>query len=235
MIYVQTSVDPPSAFKTLAERTGENGNKYYSDVLERVNFLKKAVPVTGAVSEVSYTLDGVTKTVKLTDFDFLHLEVTAAQYKTLNIERVSGATDVRVSFTGSPLNLREENDTIEITKEMESRGDSGMYYVRLTVKEKPGTAAENRRLKGGYTIYDRIPSNMRFYGADTLSVILPGDSFTLITAEGQRVRIWAQNDGKSDTYTYVYQVVRISDAEAVTPEAYISRDFDLGSAWGSSN
>ncbi len=233
LIYVQTSVDPPSAFKTLVERTGENGNKYYSDVFERVNFLKKAVPVTGAVSEVSYTLNGVTETVKLTNFDFRRLEITAEQYKALNISRVSGATDVRVSFTGSPLNLRKGNDTIEITKEVESRGDDGMYYVRLTVKEKPGTAAADRQLKGGYTIYDRVPSNMRFLGASTLSVTVPGNSFALTTSEGQRVRIWARNDGKSDTYTYEYQVMRISDAEAVTPKAYISRDFNLESPWGS--
>jgi predicted thioesterase len=227
-LFCEAVLDPPAALETLKARS--KPNKFVSDVLERIHFLKTAVPVSGAVSQVSYTLDGERKTAELNNFDCVRLEISAEQYGALNVSRISGGTNVDVYFTGSPINLREELNTVKMTKALEPvEGRDGLYKATLTIHEDP-----DHRLDDGYyyyyTVYDRIPSNMRFTRPDFIE---GGGDNAWITNEGQRVKIWAFTRGNQTSYSFEYYVMRISEAEAVVPEAYISRSFDLENSWGS--
>jgi hypothetical protein len=203
-------------------------NRFVSDVLERIFFLKTAIPVSGVVSEVSYTLDGVTETATLNNFECVHLAITAEQYAALNIRRVSGNTNVNVAFTGAPANLPASLNSIKITKTVEPyQGYDGMYRVTVTLLEDPGHKLDDGKYYH-YTIYDRVPSNMRFTDPG-----LADGGTSWATAEGQRVNIWAYTRGNQTSYSFYYYTMLISDAEAVIPEAYISRNFNLANAWGS--
>jgi hypothetical protein len=225
-LFCQTVLDAPAAMQKLAEN--KEPNKFVSDVLERIFFLKTAVPVSGVVSEVSYTLDGATETVVLNNFECVHLVVTAEQYDALNVTRVSGNTNVNVAFAGSPANLPDSLNAIKITKAVEPyEGYDGMYKVTITLHEDPGHKLDDGKYYY-YTIYDRVPSNMRF----TEPGLADGDR-SWATAEGQHVNIWAYTRGNQTSYSFYYYTMLISDAEAVIPEAYISRNFNLANAWGS--
>jgi hypothetical protein len=102
-----------------------------------------------------------------------------------------------------------------------------LYRVTISLLEDPGHKLDDGKYYY-YTVYDRVPSNMRF----TEPRLADGDR-AWATAEGQRVKMWAYTRGNQTSYSFYYYVMRISDAEAVIPEAYISRNFNLTSAWGS--
>ncbi|MDR1663812.1 MAG: Ig-like domain-containing protein [Clostridiales bacterium] len=223
-LYALSAFDQPAAFETLKTKTE---NQYVSDVCEKINFIRKAVPASGRVSEMEYTLDGETKKVTLVNFDCHRLSVTVEQYDKLNARQVSGNTDIRVNFTGTPENLDPSRKTIGLTKKITPvDGEENLYRITLTVSDN-----NEENLPRFYNLYDRVPSNMRYTSP-------PGNyeptGRYYAAAEGQRVSIWAYKEGKLPTYTIDYYAIRVSDAEAVTPPAYIGSAGRTQERWGMS-
>jgi hypothetical protein len=217
MLYINTTVDPEKAFEYLTEK---KDNIYVSDVCEKVNFIKRAVTLGGVASEVSYSLNGGTKTEKLRNFDMITLVMTREQYENLNLTNLRGSTDVSISFNGFADNLDPYESKIQLIKTVT---ESKIYIKVIMPKDAPA---------GWYTVKDRIPSNMRFIKTKSKREVY-GWSDHFVRGQKQSVDICIIYDGYNDV-TAEYEVAKISDADAVKGTAYASMNFDTGQIWGKS-
>ena len=221
MFYINTTMDPVKAFDYAKQK---KDNEYVSDICEKMNFIKKAVPTGETVSEVSYTLNGETKTVQLAGFRREAISISRDQLDSLNLTWVSGNTDVDISFRGDPGNLDNAYKEIGIAKTItNAKSDGAPSIIALEVKMPAGTP------KGYYKLRDRIPSNMRFIGARSYDY---SRKYWADNPEKQLVDIFFYYDGEASSVSLEYQAVKIGDSKAVAGQAYVSRAFRLDEAWG---
>jgi hypothetical protein len=151
-LFINTTLTPQAALEYI--NRGYT-NQYISDVPERVNFVRRAYFTGGTVSEVEYTLDGQTKTVRLENFERYTLIISREQFLALNLTPVSGDTEYDITFYGyGHENWNEEHNQIEITRTVWLTRN-GLYRVQLQITLPYGT-------RGAFTVYDRIPGNKRY-------------------------------------------------------------------------
>jgi len=224
LLFVETATDPQKAFDGLKNR--ETQNIYVSDVCERINFLRTITTAPEIRSEIQYDLDGKTETAELKNYEGLRLVLSAVQFDRLNARRVNGDTDAYISFTGTPDDLDETLNALTFTKEVTPvEGSNGLFRVLYTLYADEGDISAAR----SYTIYDRVPGNMRFTALGRSA--LKGGYW--VNAERQRVSAWVMTDGKSPSYEIEYFMQQINDAYAVPTDAYIVKS-GSGGLWGRS-
>ncbi len=216
--YINTTLHPEDAYTYLKTK---KQNVYVGDVCEKINFIKKTVPLTGLTSTVSYVLNGKTETVDLHNFDTHTITITKEQFEALALTQVSGETAVTIDFYGGAENLQPDNQKIGLQKNIVEGEVPNTYTVSFVV-----TIPDAK--KGYYTIKDRVPSNMRFTASSR------NDGVYVSNEGGQSVSISFYYDGKEANKTVSYDAVKINDAEAVTGAAYISDGFDTSCLWGQS-
>jgi hypothetical protein len=243
MLYINTRLDPDAAYKYLKEKAH---NIYVSDVPEKINFIRYFTFMGGTRSEIEYTLDGVTKKAVFENHDILELTLTKEQFEALNIRQISGNTSVGISFYGSPENFDESKNEIILEKQIMSKSeflrsgysndggsddrvDDSAYYIILSIRLPAGTP------RGHYTIRDRLPNNMRYLNINRWGWRTPLNYY-VSNPEKQFADIGVYYDGRGGDLTVIYNAVRISESDAVTEKAYVSRgfEFDIGNIWGDS-
>jgi len=151
LLFINTTLDPQVALEYINRRYA---NEHVSDVPERINFVRRTYFMGETVSEVQYYLNGATHTARLVNLDRLTLQLSKEQFDSLNLIPISGATDFHIEFYGYDAgSWDEEGNRIDIQRTIVRDGE--LFRVDITVTMPPGTV-------GSFTIYDRLPSNMRF-------------------------------------------------------------------------
>lgn len=234
-LYINTRIDPDEAYNYLKER-GSLSNIYVSEVCEKINFVRYFTFKGGTRSEIEYTLDGETHRAVFENYDMTELILTKEQFAALNIKQISGNTAVNLSFYGAPENLDADKNNIYIEKQILSRdeyiasgysdgnaADESAYYIVFKLKLSAGES---------YAIRDRLPGNMRYVGSSNNDNNY-NNNYYVSNPEKQfiDISVYSRHGGEM---TVVYNAVKISDADAVTEKAYISRNFDIDDVWGAS-
>ncbi|MDR1689870.1 MAG: Ig-like domain-containing protein [Clostridiales bacterium] len=216
-LYIYTATNPGLAFEYLKTK-GEN--KYVSDVSEKINFLKKVSLNSMTVSEVVYTLNGESKTEQLKNFGRVTLDISKEQFESLNLTNLSGTTDINIGYYSDGTSLSPGKGNISFTKEITESG--GNYSVTFKGTMPQLTTA------GYYTIFDRLPSNMRY-----LPVRNENYSSFASNPEGQLVNISFYFDPeKGRNFSVSYSAMKVSNFNAVEGKAYIVRRYSDDSVWG---
>jgi len=218
MFYVNTAINPEAAWAH-ANRTGRN--QFVSDAAEIVNFVRRAYVLGATVSEVEYYLHGTTHTVRLHNFESLSLHLSREQFDALNMRPVTGETDFHVHFYGyDGGNWAGPDNRVNIRRTMVRAGDLFRVDFHVTV---PG--------QGFYTIYDRVPSNMRL-------VTMPrrwdaSNRFHVRHVQRQLVEV-SFFVGPYDPLlrTVSYYVMELFEADMAVGTAYISNRQAHGHVWG---
>jgi len=218
LFFVNTAINPQAAW---AHVNRSIANEFVSDVPERINFVRRAYVFGATVSEVEYYLHGATHTARLYNFESLSLHLSREQFEALNLRPVSGETDFHVHFYGyDGSNWATTDNRVNIRRTMVRDGDLFRVDFHVTV---PGV--------GFYTIYDRVPSNMRL-------VTMPRNWQEMnpaIVRHVQRqlveVSFWV---GHEDPFTRIvsYHAMELFAADMAVQTAYISNRQTQGHVWG---
>ena len=222
-LFINTTVNPEAALEHVRSYGGSN--RYVSDSLELIRFVKKFIPAdTGAQSIVKYTLDGRETQRTLTNHEFASFVLSREMFSTFNLTNIRGRTAVNISYIGSAENLDETNRQIEITRAIVGDLQVGnvveiVYEVRLP---------QNLRW---FTIHDRLPSGMRYHGQASGSIGWARNT------ERQFVEIhfglWDNLEDTAETVRVSYYAVVAGAGEYIFEPAYISGGlFDSGGLWG---
>jgi hypothetical protein len=149
LFFINTAIDPDAAWRYIRRR---NINRYVSDVPERINFVRRVRLLGATVSEFEYFHEGETHTARLENFERLSLHLSGEQFAALNITPTVGDTKFHLHYYGyDSSNWSNNANTIRITRRIDPDGD--LFRVTFVV---------TLPCYGSYTIYDRLPSNMRF-------------------------------------------------------------------------
>jgi len=219
LLFINTTLDPQAAW---AHVNRGYDNLYVSDVAERVNFVRTIYLLGETVSEVQYELNNITHTVRLENFNHKTLHLTQAQFAALNLTPVSGATDFHIEFYGSGAeNWSAGGNRINIQRSMVRDGD--LFRIDFYVELPPDTV-------GFFTIYDRLPSNMRFVSQEQTR---RGNNFWVNHIEQQLVEIsfW-QGEGRSLHRTINYYAMELFEANMVLDTTLISNGCTENHLWG---
>ena len=218
LLFINTAINPDAAW---AHITRQGANRFISDVPERVNFVRRAYVLGATVSEVEYYLHGITHTARLHNLESLSLHLSLEQFETLNLRPVSGETDFHVHFYGyDGGNWAAEDERITIRRTMVRVGDLYRVDFHVTV---PG--------HGFYTIYERVPSNMRL-------VTMPRrwdatNRFFVRHVQRQLVEVsFFVGQGDSLTRTVSYYAMELFAADMAVGTAYVSNRQAQGHVWG---
>jgi len=223
MLFINTAIHPPAAWDYL-NRGYEN--EHVSDAAERINFVRRARFLGETVSEVQYYLNGTTHTARLENFDRLTLHLSKDQFDALNLIPISGATDFHIDFYGyDAANWDTEGNRINIQRRIIRDGD--LFRIELSVTLPPNSS-------GFFTIYDRLPSNMRFVplrrGSDWDWYW--ANRFFVRHTQRQLVEIsfWADRDTLSRTL--IYHAMELFEADMAIGTTYISNGDAENHIWG---
>ena len=227
-LYINTTIDPQNAYKYLLDKSE---NIYVSDVCEKINFIKKCVPLGGLSSEIRYTVDGKVNNVTLSNFQTETVSITKEQYADLNLTLVSGNINARISFYGGAGNLDTSLKTISVNKTIEQADTAGLYNISINVTLPPDAKP------GYYTLTDRVSSNMTY--------LEPGESMNtgdiwVYSPERQIVNAgfyYKGNTGATNVMTFniTYRAMKIMNVNTIPGPVYVSRNFRTGEIWGGSN
>jgi hypothetical protein len=150
-LFINTALNPQAALGYL--NRGLN-NRYVSSIPERINFVRRAHLRGETVSGFQYTLHGGTYTVRLENWQRHYLHISKAQFDALNLTPLYGDTEYHFHFYGyDHTHWNMARNQIEIRRSVTPV--NGLYRVTLHITLPPGYG-------GAFTVYDRIPSNMRF-------------------------------------------------------------------------
>jgi len=220
LLFINTTINPQAAWNQL--NYGQ-ANVYVSNVPERINFVRRARILGATISEVQYHLNGATHTVKLEDFDRHSLHLTAEQFDDLNLVPISGATSFHIDFYGYGAgNWDGAGNRIDIQRTIERDGD--LFRVDLNI-----TLPSNAR--GFYTIYDRVPSNMRF--VPLRQTLDWGNHFSVRHIQRQLVEIsFFNNRYQGGSRTVSYHVMELFEADMAPGTTYISNGCVHNHIWG---
>jgi len=219
MLYINTCIAPESAYQYLKQH---RANGFVSDVCEKIWFLKNLSLISFTVSEVQYTLGSGKKTVRLKNFDRASINISAEQFKNLDLTFVSGNTDVSVSYYGDGSGLDKSHKGINITKRADQSQD--IYKVVFDIEMPPSASS------GSYTIYDRLPSNMRYVPTRTGYLDTWGFSRNI---ERQLVSVnFFYDTKKGRNLSLGYSAMKVYEAHAELGAAYIGQSYIDGGIWG---
>ncbi|MCL2517983.1 MAG: Ig-like domain-containing protein [Oscillospiraceae bacterium] len=233
-LYINTRIDQDEAYRYLREMENEP-NQYVSDVCEKINFVRYFTFKGGTRSEIEYTLGNATRKAVFENYDMLELTLTKEQFDALNVKHISGNTEVYMSFYGTPENLDAQKNKISIEKQILSSDEFRKQFNNYIAAEEEFAYyivfKINLPARGYYTIYDRLPGNMRYLNTN----LLYSGNYYVNNPEKQFVNISVYTESGGEI-TVVYNASKISDADAVTEKAYISSswNFDVDSIWGAS-
>jgi len=219
-LFINTAINPQEAWEFLAIG---RVNRYVSDVPERINFVRNAIFLEENISEVQFTLDGVTKTVVLENFARHSLHITAEQFENLNLTPISGTTDFDVQFFSyDARNWDANGNRLRIERSITREG--GLYRVDIRVTIPRGQ-------QGTFTIYDRMPSNMRFvpmrHRVDQMGWA------TIRNTQRQLVEInFHQSDWNGLTRTFSYFMAPLFEGDMVRGSTYVSGHDPRNHIWG---
>ncbi|MCL2528437.1 MAG: Ig-like domain-containing protein [Defluviitaleaceae bacterium] len=218
LFFINTAINPQSAWMHVNRNWA---NEFVSDVPERVNFVRRAYVLGATVSEVEYYLHGTTHTARLHNFESLSLHLSQEQFETLNLRPVMGETDFHVHFYGyDGGNWAAADNRVNIRRTMVRDGDLFRVDFHVTVPEP-----------GFYTVYDRVPSNMRI-------ITLPRrwddvDRFFVRHVQRQLVEVsFAVGQGEPFTRTVSYFAMELFEADMAVGAAYVSNRQAQGHVWG---
>lgn len=222
-LFINTTIDPEAAW---AHINRGYANRFHSDVPERINFVRRARILGTTISEVQYELDGTTHTVRLEDFDRHALHITHEQFETLNLVPISGATDFRIDFFGYDAeNWAAEDNRIDIRRTISRYGDMHRIDLRVTLPAD-GTGHF-------YTIYDRLPSNMRFVRVPARELRQGGDHFSVRHVQRQLVEVsFFAGEGRPLTRTVSYFAMELFEADMADGVTFISNRDTQNHIWG---
>ncbi|MCL2603302.1 MAG: Ig-like domain-containing protein [Defluviitaleaceae bacterium] len=221
-LFINTALEPQAALNYIF-RSG--ANQFVSDVPERINFVRRTRLSGGTVSEVSYTLHGQTHTVRLENFDRHTLRISREQFEALDLTPVSGDTEYHITFYGyDHSHWDAANNRAEIHRTI-TPAANGLYRVELSVSLPPGT-------RGSFTVYDRIPSNMRF--APVQQRWQQGTpSFTVWHTQRQLVEMgFVEGHRGSTTRTMFYYVSPLFEGDMAEGTTYIINRNANNPIWG---
>ncbi|MCL1883598.1 MAG: Ig-like domain-containing protein [Defluviitaleaceae bacterium] len=221
--FINTAIDPIAAWEH-AQRY--NQNEYVSDIPEKINFVRRIQFSGGTVSEFQYNLNEESHTVRLENFDRLHLHLLYEQFTALNLTPIRGETEYSISFYTFDSNAWNPDDNrIEITRTIEPDGD--LFLVTLTVNLPPDA-------RGNFVIYDRLPSNLRFVPRrQRFEPRTPW--FSVHNTQRQLVELHLfANHTDPLTRTLTYHAMELFDAEMSDGTTYITNHRLDNHIWGRS-
>ena len=221
-LFINTTINPIEAWAYLS-RNAVNANAHVSNVPERINFVKRTRILGATISEVQYHLNGTTHTARLEDFERLSLHLTKEQFDALNLVPISGATDFHIDFFGYDAeNWDAADNRIGIQRTIIRDGD--LFRVDLHV-----TAEYNDQ--GFYTVYDRLPSNLRFVPLRQRGE--SGNHYFVRHTQRQLVEVSFLLGGSQPlSRTVSYYAMELFDADMADGTTYVSNRFIRPHVWG---
>jgi hypothetical protein len=218
-LFINTTINPLAAW---AHINRGYANQHVSDVPERINFVRRTQLLGTTISEVQYYLNGATHTARLENFDRLSLHLTKEQFDALNLVPISGATDFHIDFFGYDAgNWEAADNRISIQRTIVRDGD--LFRIDLNVNV-PADA------RGFYTIYDRLPSNMRF--VPLRQDRQGGHHFSVRHVQGQLVEISFFVDQGTMSRTLSYHAMELFEADMAGGTTFISNGCAHNHIWG---
>jgi len=221
LLFINTTLNPEAAW---AHINRGYANRYVSDVAERINFVRHVLFLGETISEVQYYLNGEVYTVRLEGFDRVHLQLSMEQFDALNLVPISGATDFHINFYGyGSDNWDADSNLIDIRRTITRDGE--MFRIDLHVALPPDA-------EGLFTIYDRLPSNMRFVQAHNWRR-RGGQHFSVRNVQRQLVEVsfW-QSPSQPSTRIFNYHAMELFEANMAEGTTYISRRRVDNHIWG---
>ncbi|MCL1863077.1 MAG: hypothetical protein FWF78_05890, partial [Defluviitaleaceae bacterium] len=218
--YINTTLNPQAAWEYARHNSQ---NRYVSDVPERINFVRRAVSLGDTVSEFEYTLHGETHHRVLNNFERLHLHLSHEQFQDLNITHISGETSFHLSFQSyNSDNWNPDNNRIRINRTI-TPADNGLYRVTLNITLPPDA-------RGSFTIYDRLPSNMRFVPSRHFLRTRPWYSVSHMGRQLVQLNIHAGHHTVTPlARTIYYYAITLYDADMADGTTYITNQHIWGS------
>jgi len=222
MLFINSAINPQAAW---AHINRGYANEYVSDVPERINFFRRAYIRGETVSQVQYYLNGTTHTVRLENFDVLSLQLSQEQFDTLSLVPISGETDFHIDFYGyNAANWDTDGNRIEMQRTIVRDGD--LFRVDFQVNLPVG-------VNGLHTIYDRVPSNMRFVSLPAHQRMDWNNHFVARHTQRQLVELsFFSRPGQARTRTLSYHVMELFEADMATGTTYISNNCTQSHVWG---
>ena len=224
LLFINTKLNPPAAWAMLR---GTERNSYVSNVPERINFVRHAIVLGENISEAEFYLNGQTETVRLENFATRTLHITPEQFYNLNLTATSGDTDMFVQFYGyDSANWAEEDNRLNIRKTIARDGD--LYLISLFIDFPYGDT-------GVFTIYDRLPSNMRFVPSQQSWQLQRGNWASIRNPQRQLMEITFHRTRYCiGTRVVSYHAMKLFDADMSYGVTYISNRSTTHHLWGSS-
>jgi len=220
LLFINTTINPQAAWEHL-RRDGQN--QYVSDVPERVNFVRRARVLGENVSEIQYDLNGTTHTVRLEDFDIHHLHLSHAQFDALNLTPVSGSTDMHLDFySASADNWLDADNRIALERTISREGD----VIRVEIRANMPNDA-----RGMFTIYDRLPSNMRFVPLRNDDIRNQGFARN-IQRQLVEIRFFHDPEHNPQQRVLVYHAMELFEAEMANDTTFITNHRTENHLWG---
>ena len=220
MLFINTAINPQAAWEHLQRNSV---NRFVSDVPERINFVRRAIVMGDTISEVQFDLNGQTQTARLENFDARVLHISAEQFENLNLSATNGETDLHVQFYGyNAQNWNEDDNRLDISKNIVRDGE--LYRVDFVIDFPQGDT-------GFFTIYNRLPSNMRFvptrrdWGRNWAFVSNPQQQLMEIS--------FARTPNCFGSRTVSFHAMKLFDADMSEGVTYISNRNAQNHIWGS--
>ena len=219
LLFINTALNPRLAWEYINRPTP---NIHVSNVAERINFVRRAYILGETYSEVQYFLNGTTHTVRLENLDRLVLQLSQDQFDSLNLIPTNGVTDLHIEFYDYGAdNWDLAGNRVQIERSLVRDGD--LIRVDLRVTLPPGD--------GFYTIYDRLPSNLRFVPSHRTRQ--DGPWFFVHNTQRQLVEIsFSSRDELGLNRRFSYYAVELFEADMAMGTTYISNGHMQEHVWG---
>jgi hypothetical protein len=219
--FVNAAINPQAAWD-YARR--ERANEFVSDIPERINFVRRVQFLGGTISELTYFLHGETHTVRLENFDRLSLLLSQEQFAALALTPTRGETEFHFSYYGyDSSDWNASDNRVIITRTIAPDGDLFRVTLHVTL---PADA------RGPFTIYDRLPSNMRFIPRRT-AIERGTPWFTVRHTQRQLVELTLfASPNQPLTRTLTYHAMQLFDADMAQGTTFITNRRTDNHIWG---
>ena len=220
-LFINTVINPPEAWRYLVS---DPRPVFVSDIPERINFVRHAIVLGENISQIQFYLNGETQTVILENFDRKNLNLTVEQFENLNLTPINGNTDFLVEFYGySSQNKDQSSNMINLQRRIIR--DRELYRISLHVIIPAG-------YYGSFTIYDRLPSNLRHVPIRQTSSATRDNWFSVRNTQRQLMEInFHHSPGQPNIRMFVHYAMRLFEGDMANDTSYIlSRSQQI---WGS--
>ena len=218
-LFINTTINPQAAWDYLVS---DNIPIYVSDIPERINFIRRSLFLGENISQVQFYLNGETNILTLENFDRKDLHITAEQFENLNLTPIRGVTALSVDFYGyNNQNWNQDSNLINIQRRIERYGQ--LYRISIQIIIPVG-------YYGSFTIYDRLPSNLRHVSIRQTQPI--SNWFNVRNTQRQLMEInFHQRPNQNRSRTFTYYAMSLFEGDMSNDITYIlSRNHHI---WGS--